>query len=102
MTDIFEVDVQLDNMEYVPTLSVEASFKLDADGPYNLTLDLIIELPPKGVEPHDLVFTMDEMAQIRFAVADAIERKYWSGEYNGGHDEITSFKRNRDLSLETK
>ncbi len=84
-TDIFKIEVQLASLEYVPVLSVEASFKLTDEGPAQLCLDLIYEIVPPDAEPHSLVFTTDEVRAIRFAVADAIEKKYWSGEYRGAH-----------------
>lgn len=84
-TEIFEVEVQLENMKYVPVLSVEASFKLTDEGPANLSLDLIVEIAPPNSKQHNLVFTTYELNAIRFAVADAIEKKYWSGEYTGAH-----------------
>ncbi len=84
-TDIFEVECQLENLEYVPVLSIEASFKLTEDGPANLSLDLIVEIAPPNSEPHNLIFTKHELNAIRFAIADAIEKKYWSGEYRSAH-----------------
>ncbi len=84
-TDIFEVEVQLENMSYVPVLSVEASFKLTEDGPEALSLDMIVEIPMPNSEPHNLIFTKHELNAIRFAIADAIEKKYWSGEYRSAH-----------------
>lgn len=82
-TEIFEVEVEVGNVTYMPLLSVEATFELTDDGPEKLSLDLICELPSPDYEPlGSLTFTMEELSRIRFAVADAIERKYWSGEYS--------------------
>lgn len=83
LTEIFEVEVQLENLDYVPLLSVEATFRLSDDGPEKLSLDLICEITDAASERHNLIFTTHEIASIRYAVADAIERKYWSGEYRG-------------------
>lgn len=87
ITDVFEVEVDVGSMGYAPLLSVEATFGLTKDGPEQMVLNLIVEVAPAEAEQtSSLVFTMNEIALIRFAVADAIERKYWAGEYGGQSD----------------
>lgn len=79
--DTFEVYVQLENSNYLTCLEVSTSFKIDKAGEvYALTLDGIAQVH-SDVGNGPLIFTMHEIAQIRFAVADAIELKYLSGLY---------------------
>lgn len=82
--EVFEVEVILGANKVPTLLSVEASFELYEDGPEELHLDLIYQLDSDSDET--LVFSKHEIDQIRFAVADAIERKYWTGEYNSYSD----------------
>lgn len=80
--DTFEVEVNLASKDYVSLIEVLVSFKVTAKGEvYALTLDGIAEVHSDLGPASPLIFTQYEMAQIRFEVAEAIERKYQSGMY---------------------
>lgn len=59
-------------------LLVNSQFELSEEGPTNLVVDGYYDLA--NAEP--VIFSQKEFLAFRFSVADAVERKYWAGEYS--------------------